>query len=153
MDRFDGKCMGKQLPVYYEDTKVALVNNRVTTMSTKIIVQRDVPHDFKVGTILSSHPNKSYSHSNNFQLKLTLKRCQSRESLDSCEIYQTITVNHLCDLLNPDEKKPWSPFLKQVHPPFKCPLKKVGDNVGRILLLCHVQNFLLGGACGGKWHL
>lgn len=59
------------------------------------------------------------------QLKLTLKRCQTRESLDSCEVYQTITVNHLCDLLNPDEKKPWSPFLKQVHPHFKCPLKKV----------------------------
>lgn len=49
MDRFDGMCMGKQLPIYYKDTKVALVNNRVTTMSTKIVIQRDVLHDFKVG--------------------------------------------------------------------------------------------------------
>lgn len=47
MDRFDGMCNGK-LPIYYKDTKVALVNNRVTTMSTKIIIEKDIPHDFKV---------------------------------------------------------------------------------------------------------
>lgn len=57
MDRFDGKCMGKKVPVYYEDTKVALVNNRVTTMSTKIIIQRDVAHDFKVGSDCSREQN------------------------------------------------------------------------------------------------
>lgn len=48
MDRFDGMCDGNNLPIYYTDTKVILVNNRVTTMSTKIVVNKDIMHDFKV---------------------------------------------------------------------------------------------------------
>lgn len=48
MDRFNGMCDGDKLPIYYKDTKVVLVNNRVTTMSTKIIITKDIANDFKV---------------------------------------------------------------------------------------------------------
>lgn len=60
-----------------------------------------------------------------FQLSINLKRCQSKEALDSCETYQTININRLCDLLDPNDKKPWSPLLKTVKPPYSCPIKKV----------------------------
>lgn len=53
MDRFDGKCDAK-VPIYFMDTKVILVNNRVTTMSTKIVIEKDFTHDFKVKFINSN---------------------------------------------------------------------------------------------------
>ncbi|CAH1377538.1 unnamed protein product [Tenebrio molitor] len=101
--KFEGVCRG------YENAPIVLKNihlkysNKIHLISLVSVARENLQEGLK--------------------LKLDLKRCQSRESLDSCEKYQTVVINHLCDLIN-GENKPWSPLVKMSDPPMHCPIRK-----------------------------
>ncbi|EEZ97280.1 uncharacterized protein LOC103314435 [Tribolium castaneum] len=73
-------CPGhEKAPLIIKNVQLSYAN-RVNLISLQTVVRETVPEDIK--------------------LKLVLKRCKSREALDSCEKYQNINMNHLCGMLN-----------------------------------------------------
>ncbi|KAJ8918684.1 hypothetical protein NQ315_015004 [Exocentrus adspersus] len=103
--QFKGTCPEyEDVPIRYSDIQLVTAN-RTMHISMKITLLADVDSDMK--------------------LWLFLKRCTSRDSLDTCETYNTIKINHFCRILNA-KNKPWTMVVDQITPPVKCPLKK-GD--------------------------
>ncbi|XP_063929458.1 uncharacterized protein LOC135141854 [Zophobas morio] len=101
--KFEGVCSGyENAPITLRDIHL-IYSNKIHLISLVCVGKENISEDLK--------------------LKLDLKRCQSREALDSCEKYQTININHLCRLINA-ENKPWSPLVKLANPPMQCPVRK-----------------------------
>nr|XP_022900808.1 uncharacterized protein LOC111413903 [Onthophagus taurus]XP_022900809.1 uncharacterized protein LOC111413904 [Onthophagus taurus] len=76
---------------------------KIYVLSTKIVVKQTIPADLKVD--------------------LTLTRCNTKDSPDTCENYQKITIKKMCDLI-PAKNKPWTPFMDIMTPQMSCPIKK-----------------------------
>ncbi|KAB0797244.1 hypothetical protein PPYR_08238 [Photinus pyralis] len=78
-------------------------NRRVYYIGTRIIVKRDIQPNVK--------------------LVLQFERCKSKESLDSCEPYQDVTIKDICRLAG-EKSKPWTGFVNNMEPALNCPYKK-----------------------------
>ncbi|KAK4884602.1 hypothetical protein RN001_000873 [Aquatica leii] len=103
IDQFLGRCPGyNNLVVYLQDIRYAPSKNNEITISAKIVATRDLLPQLK--------------------LVLKLDRCRVREDLDSCEPYQDVNRNNLCELQKA-RNQPWTPFFNHMEPNLPCPLK------------------------------
>ncbi|KAJ3624772.1 hypothetical protein MTP99_018370 [Tenebrio molitor] len=102
-DRFDGICRGyKDIKIVFNYYGIRNVGNKLYMNST-IVVKEDIPDP----------PS----------LSLTMKRCRSRENLDTCEDFHSFTTKHYCKLIQSDSEL-WNPFFATIEPKWKCPIKK-----------------------------
>lgn len=60
-----------------------------------------------------------------FQMSVTIKRCKSRENLDSCEDFYRMQNLDYCQIINPDALLGQAPAAIPYQPKYKCPIKKV----------------------------
>lgn len=58
------------------------------------------------------------------QLLIDVKRCASRESLDTCEDFGNLNPSNTCTFLIMNNMA-WTPFIQSIKPAFKCPIKAV----------------------------
>ncbi|KAF5280376.1 hypothetical protein FQR65_LT03185 [Abscondita terminalis] len=104
IDQFLGRCPGyNRLPLYLQDIHYATMKDHTITMSAKIIATRNFLPKLK--------------------LVLKLDRCKAREDLDSCEPYQDVIRNNVCELQK-IKNQPWSALFSQMRPELPCPLTK-----------------------------
>ncbi|XP_031343287.1 uncharacterized protein LOC116170879 [Photinus pyralis] len=100
IDRFMGKCpRHANLPMYLENIHLYPTNGTYN-ISAKIVVTRDLLSDLK--------------------LVLQLERCKAKEDLDSCEPYQNVSRNSLCELAKA-KKQTWTPYMTNMQPAISCP--------------------------------
>ncbi|KAK5647115.1 hypothetical protein RI129_005579 [Pyrocoelia pectoralis] len=103
IDRFMGKCPGyENMPVYLDDIHLYPTDGTYN-VSAKMVVTRDLLPDLK--------------------LVLQLERCKAKEDLDSCEPYQNVNRNNLCDMAKA-KKQAWTPFISNTKPEVACPALK-----------------------------
>ncbi|XP_060523675.1 uncharacterized protein LOC132700398 [Cylas formicarius] len=105
LQQFDENCDGADVSTYaahFRSNELKLANNKYN-LNFEIEIARDWPKDFKI--------------------QIDLVRCRHRDSPNTCEKYQSITIPYFCKLLNMAEK-PWTPIFSVMAPKIVCPIKK-----------------------------
>ncbi|XP_049817699.1 uncharacterized protein LOC126264316 [Aethina tumida] len=98
-----GFCPGyEKAPIIWRDVNFQTIN-RTFYLNGKILVRRGIQNGLK--------------------LDLSLRRCQSRDALATCEDYQGIHLNRLCAFIHKDHT-PWAPLVALIKPRIACPLQK-----------------------------
>ncbi|KAJ3644693.1 hypothetical protein Zmor_022403 [Zophobas morio] len=105
-DRFDGMCRGyKGIKIFFNYYGVKNIGTKLYMNST-ITVTEDIKHP----------PT----------MTLGIKRCRSKENLDTCEDFHQFTTKQYCKLVQSDSEL-WNPFFATIVPKWKCPIKKASS--------------------------